>query len=362
LKELEGEEEVGIEALLEMDPPALPIPTSVSAAASGRDSIAAAGHAKESSDGSIGSMGSISHSRSGSLREPKSSVITVVERKPSTKLHKEDIPQGEEASQEVEESMEALLAKANSSVIRGQGRITKKRMPLSGADAWEMVNVDTVKYVEGDGMSRSIENVFSPVPRPPSATITPPAPPHGPRPKQSPSPQSKTKLKPKARRSLDNGDIEMKTRLDNLERKEQQIEKSIDETRKMVEEMKGRLEIVERWMAERGQVVEETGKQRKAGVWMALSASRVPGMLGLSAWFGASSSPSLNSRSAAPTKVQSLMSLIHRVAKLGLSLGTYAVLFGIGICVVLLRALGRRRGFINRLGEIGARIGNGLRR
>ncbi|KAF5359660.1 hypothetical protein D9756_002896 [Leucocoprinus leucothites] len=394
VKELEGEEDVGIEALLEKEVPALPIPVPINP----HTPEASGGHVKESSAGSTGSGGSVAHSRSGSLREPKSAVITVVERKSSSRLSKVDIGNTSGGdTEEVEESIEALLAKADaprpgpglgSGVL---GRAQKKRMPLSGADAWEMVNVDTIKHVDGgDGqssLSKSVEDIFSPTssaaPRPPAVIMAAPAP-HGPRPKQtSPPPsqqQSKAKLKPKSRTSL-SGDSDAKGTLDEIERKEMELEKNVVETRKMVEEVKGRLESVERWIADserKAEIMQKAKEEReRANVWSmtrrVLSASRVPGMLGLGAWFGAPSSPSspssrpsssssTSTSGSANTKTQSRVSLIRRIAKLGLNLSTYAVLFGIGICVVLLRALGKRPGVIARFGGVGvgARLGNGV--
>lgn len=377
VKEYEAEEEVGIEALLEKEAPALPIPVPLSVPK--EDVKEGSGHGKEASAGSVGG-GSVAHSRTGSLREPKSAVITVVERKSSSRLRKDEL--GEKVDAEAEESMEALLAKAdpaalNAGSMRKKGG--KKRAAVSGVEAWEMVGVDTVKHVDGDGMSRSVEDIFSPVskpglpPRSHSSTAA-----QGQTSRLSPSPQTKAKLKPKERRK--SGETE---RLDELEKREDELERSVGETRRMVEEVRGRLEKVEQWIAERERRVEVEEERRNArmgvGAWpvdvvrRVLSASRVPGMLGLSAWFGTTSASSALSSSSSPsapastssqnqraqTKAQR-QSLMQRFARMTLTMSTYAVLFGIGICVVMLRVLGRKVGLAAKFGAAATRMGNGV--
>jgi len=47
--------------------------------------------------------------------------------------------------------------------------------------------------------------------------------------------------------------LEVKTQLKELERKESQLEMSVGETRKIVEDVRMRLDSVERWIAEREQ-------------------------------------------------------------------------------------------------------------
>ncbi|KAF9448485.1 hypothetical protein P691DRAFT_39409 [Macrolepiota fuliginosa MF-IS2] len=359
VKEVEGEEEVGIEALLEKETPDLSMPVPEENGNGNGN-----GHGREGSGS--GSTGSVVHSRAGSLREPKSAVITVVERKPSARLRRDEAGVGGG-----EESMEALLAKADSASVRkkmnGNGN-GKRRTPLSGVEAWEMINVDTVKHVEGDGMGRSIEDIFSPVP------VRPPTPSHArvqARARASPSPP-KTKLKPKDK-SDEAG------RLDELDKKEKELERSVGETRRMVEEIRGRLGSVERWIAEKERLAEvglESEKRREeerrnggGGVGIVgwpvdvvkrvLSASRVPGMLGLSAWLGVgpSSEPSSASENRQDTQTRMRKeTLVRRCARLGLGLSTYAVLFGIGVCVALLRLLGKRPGLPARFGGAGAGV------
>jgi hypothetical protein len=168
----------------------------------------------------------------------------------------------------------------------------------------------------------------------------------------------------------------VKTKLEELEKKEKELELSMDETREMVEDVKKRLDSVERWIAEserkerkKEEKKKEEEEKRRRAIWSVknvLSASRVPGMLGLSAWFGVSSTSSTFSPSSSPStpnssKIRSCMTLVRRIAKLSLSLSTYAVLVGIGMCVMLLRALGKRPGVVPRFvggAGGGARLGN----
>ncbi|KXN91749.1 hypothetical protein AN958_12363 [Leucoagaricus sp. SymC.cos] len=506
VKELEGEEEIGIEALLEKDPPALPIPvpvyapaptatgagegdlenltagggallekelpalpmpvpiyaptpTATGAGEGDPENLTAgggsghAGHAKEASNGSIRSIDSINisiaHSRTGSnsIREPKSAVITVVEKKPSSSFKKSNHAFANDVSTfgdgdgngigEVEESMEVLLAKeVSASSMRRLGKTkTKKRTPLSGVEAWEMVNVDTIMFKksnhaltndvstlgDGDGNGNG-ESPLTPIPAINTATSSVPIPgaagPHGPRPKSStslkpkspltpipaihtatssvpvpgaagphgPRPKSSTSLKPKVKKSFDDPlhlhsqhnanerEEETKKKLEELEQKEKAFEDELEETKKVVEEMKVRLESVEKWIDERERRDESKRRVQERGLWNVLSASRVPGMLGLTRfWFGPPppTSTTTTTSSSSQTKIQhqspnTTMTLIRRIAKLGLSLSTYAVLFGIGLCVALLKTLGRRLpgapggvGVGARLGRFGGWIGNG---
>lgn len=326
IKEMESEEEVGIEALLEKEMPVLPLPLSSSMAAG---AVGAAGHERR---GSGSSGASVSHSRAGSLREPRSAVITVVE--PLSARTKKDKAgaEGEEAT------METLLAKAGDLHVQKNG---KRR--VSGAEAWEMVNRDTVKHLEDSGAlassftsvasKRSVEDIFFSVPR--AADVE----------------EREEKLRKREAEVEEREKRVLKT---------EELQRNMSETRMRVEELRGRLEKAERRIQDEERNKGELAKAPQQAwpldvVRKALSASRIPGMLGLSTWLGnyATSSSSsgstaydttVTSSSKAPSHSQAKekTTLIRRLARFGLSLSTYAVLFGIGMCVVMLKLLGRK--------------------
>lgn len=383
VKELEGEEETGIEALLEKEVTTLsiPVPVHISDHMPASDAGTGAmdtGHMNESGTGNVGSDGteSLAHSQSGSLREPKSAVITLIESVPSSQVN---TPHEEgETVGGMEESIEALLAKIDfpSSSSLGSASImrkTKKRTPLSDIDAWEMADAGMVKYVDGDDHDKSIGDTC-PSERPgspPNYTATA-------RPASVSDYEAASLVSLLSRKEPDNAnpklesirltggpysssDMPAKAKLDELERKEKELAKNVDETRTMMKEAQRRLESLEQWIAEKEseskrKAKEATAKRKepeeKGYVWSAkrsLNSIRDMGMLGFSVWFGISSSiSSPPSISASSLKTQSQTTLIRRIAKLRLKLSIYAALFGIG--VVVLKTLGKGPKF----GGIGA--------
>lgn len=400
VKELEGEEEMGIEALLEKEVStiSIPVPVHNSNPMPGSNAGLNGADLKQSDMGIAGSGGteSIAHSRSGSLREPKSAVITLVENIPSPRADISHAEEGGEVGVMEEESIEALSDKVDSLARSGGAlkRTNKKRTPLNDVEAWNMVDINTVECVDGDGhvvMSKSVGDA------PPSSSselrsshasqkleqasaCIPVVP------SLSPKELEKADSKFGPMRLMDGPDWTPNVaRLDELERKGKELEKSMAETRAMVGEVQKRLQNIERWICEkekegqqrmkeeeavngRGQEEEAVkgkeqeeeeaikGKEQEEkgyACWMKrrLSASRVSGMLGLSIYLSGSSSVSSSSSTSTSTlKTQNQMTLIRRIAKLGLRLSTYVALFG--ICVVFLRALGKR----SRYGSVSPKL------
>ena len=361
VKELEGEEEMGIEALLEKEVTtfSIPVPVQNSNPILGSDAGTNGADLKQSDMGIVGSDGteSLANSRSGSLREPKSAVITLVESIPPPRVNTSHEVEGGEVGV-MEESIEALPDKVDSSASLGLGsdgvlkRTNKKRLPLSDVEAWNMVDVNTAESVDGDDhdvtselrsshASQKLEQASPYIPVVPSL---------------SPKEPDKADSTQEPRRYMDGPNWTSNVaRLDELERKETELEKSMAETADMVREVQRRLKSIEQWISEKENESERRTKEEEKAIkgkeqegkgyvcWLKprLSVSRVLGMLGLSICLGGPSSPS--SASTSTLKTQSPMTLIRRIAKLGLKLSTYAVLFA--TCVVFLRALGKRSRF-----------------
>jgi len=367
VKELEGEEEMGIEALLEKEVAtfSIPVPVQNSSPILGSDAGINGADLKQSDMGIVGIVGSdgtesLADSWSGSLREPKSAVITLVESIPPPRVNTSHEEEGGEVGV-MEESIEALLDKADSPASSGLGsdgvlkRTNKKRTPLSDVEAWNMVDVNTVEHVDGDDhgvtssssglrsshASHKLEQASSHIPVVPLL---------------SPKEPDKADSTQEPRKYMDGPDWTSDVaRLDELERKETELEKRMVETTDMVREVQRRLKNIEQWISEKENEGERRIKEEEKAIkgkeqegkgyvcWLKprLSVSRVLGMLGLSICLGGPSSPS--STSTSTLKTQSPMTLIRRIAKLGLKLSTYAVLFA--TCVVFLRALGKRSRF-----------------
>jgi len=376
VKELEGEEEMGIEALLEKEVVtfSMPVPAHNSSPILGSDTGTDEADLRQS-DTEIGGGGgteSLIHSQNGSLREPKSAVITLVESIPPPRVNTSHEEEGGEVGA-MEKSIEALLDKAESPASLGRGsggvlkKTNKKRTPLRDVEAWDLVNVNAV---DGDVMNKSIGDTLPPSSSElrsshgiqkleqasPYIPVVPPL---------SPKEPDKADSKPEPMRFMDDPDwTSGAARLDELERKEKDLEKSMAETRDMMGEMQRRLKSIEQWISEKENEGKRKTKEEEAikgkeqeekgyicWVKRRLSASRVSGMLGLSICLsGSSPVSSSSSTSTSTSKTQSSMTLIRRTAKLGLKLSTYVALFG--ICVVFLRALGKR----SRYGGVGPKF------
>lgn len=373
VKELEREEEMGIEALLEKEvaPFSIPVPVHDSNPILGSSAGTDGADLKQSDMGIVGSDGteSLANSRNGSLREPKSAVITLVESIPLPRVNASHEDQGGEVGV-MEESIEALLDKVDSHASLGLEsggalkRTNKKRTPLSDVKAWNMADINTVEHVDGDDhdvMTKSIGDARSlssselrsshasqELEQASPVVLS-----------LSPKELDKADSTPEPMRFMDGPDWTSNVaRMDELERKETELEKSMAETRDMVREVQRRLKSIEQWISEKENEGARRAKEEEEAIkgkeqeekgyvcWVKRkpSVSRVLGMLGLSICFsGPSSVSSPSSTSVSTLKTQSPMTLIRRIAKLGLKLSTYVALFA--ICVVFLRAFGKRSRF-----------------
>jgi hypothetical protein len=228
---------------------------------------------ESSEDGEIGNIESVLEKSGVGVEDGVAAVAVMGEPKSSVITVVEGIP----SLVEEEESMESLLEKEE------EGK------KVSGVDAWEMVGqVDTVRRVEGlvrgggcggekgglDGSS--VKDVL------PTST---------------------------------NDD-------------ETELERRVRETRKMVEDVRVRLENVEMWIERYEKGEKKNDERRSGGGGMVMRVLR-----GFSTLFGYHSSLSLTSMGESG----------RRRRRFGMSVSSCVVLVGIGVCMVLLRVFGRRR-------------------